>query len=118
MWVIVDVGPTQEGCSDYLSEDSRIAALMAEYAEKDEDYEGGATEDGGPPRPMLMYAQVFVVLASKHKGLRGRAPMQAYAHACRDSNPMDSSEYGVQKWGLFIQRTILHRTTCSYLPAI
>ena len=76
MWVIVDVGPTQEGCSDYLSEDSRIAALMAEYAEKDEYYEGGATEDGGPPRPMLMYAQVFVVLASKHKGLRGRAPMQ------------------------------------------
>lgn len=51
-----------EVCGDYLSEDLKIAALMAEYAEKDKHYEGAEhisadsspVEDEGPPRPILM----------------------------------------------------------------
>lgn len=50
--------------SDYLSEDMKITALMAEYAERDKQYggvPGQGSEDSspgdGPPRPVLMCAQ-------------------------------------------------------------
>lgn len=68
--LFVNAGPS--ACSDYLSEDLRITKLIAEYAEKDEHYEGGAwhiSEDGGPPRPVLMYAQTLVGLEVA-RGLR------------------------------------------------
>lgn len=61
-------------CSDHLSEDLKITSLMAEYAERDEHYEGRVLDDSspcdGPPRPVLMCVQTISQALLKGGGVQ------------------------------------------------